>query len=222
MSRPGVLGGGRRGAYLVSMTDNFHSRLVGFLKITLPLAALALLSTLFLFSRSIDPEAALPFVEVDLEDRAREPRVTAPAWAGVTDDGAALTVTAVEARPGSGGVDATAQGLHAVLELAGGGLAEMTSAGGVMDSAGSMLTLEGDVVITTTTGWRVETEQMLVALERTHVESPVPVEATGPAGELTAGSMVLSPGAVAGEYSMDFKGGVRLIYLPPVNSLDGP
>ncbi len=92
-----------------------------------------------------------------------------------------------------------------------------------MDSAGSMLTLEGDVVITTTTGWRVETEQMLVALERTHVESPVPVEATGPAGETDRGV----DGAVArrrcgGEYSRDFKGGVRLIYLPPVNSLDGP
>jgi lipopolysaccharide export system protein LptC len=204
------------------MTDSFHSRMVGILKIALPLAALALLSTLFLFSRTIDPEAALPFVEVDLAERAREPRLTAPTWAGVTDDGAALTVTAAEVRPGSSETNATARGLRAVLELSRGGQAELTSAGGSLDSASDMLTLEGDVVVTTTTGWRVAADRMLVALERTHVESPGPVDATGPAGELTAGSMLLSPTAVSGQYSMDFNGGVRLIYQPPANSMDGP
>lgn len=204
------------------MTDSYHSRLVGFLKITLPLGALALLSTLFLFSRSIDPEAALPFVEVDLADRLREPRVTEPAWAGVTDDGAALTVTAAEVRPRSGGGDATAKGLHAVLEMSGGGQAELRASAGVMDAGGNLLTLEGDVEITTTTGWRVASDRMLVATDRTHVESPGPVTAKGPAGDLTAGSMLLAPAARAGDYALGFNGGVRLIYLPPATASDGP
>ena len=36
-----------------------HTRVVGWLKVALPLAALAILSTLFLVARRIDPEAAL-------------------------------------------------------------------------------------------------------------------------------------------------------------------
>ena len=83
--------------------DNFHSALVGWLKIVLPLTALGLLSTLFLVSRTIDPSDAIPFATVDIEDRIRQPRLTLPTWAGVTDDGSAMTVTATEARPLPGG-----------------------------------------------------------------------------------------------------------------------
>ena len=43
-----------------------HTRLVGWLKVALPLTALAILSTLFLVARRIDPEAALPYAEVDV------------------------------------------------------------------------------------------------------------------------------------------------------------
>ena len=53
--------------------DNVHSRVVGWLKILLPLAALALLSTLFLFSRGSDPTANLPFSETELNEIARQP-----------------------------------------------------------------------------------------------------------------------------------------------------
>ena len=44
--------------------DNVHSRVVFWLKIILPLLALAILSTLFLFSRRIDTDQALPYAEV--------------------------------------------------------------------------------------------------------------------------------------------------------------
>ena len=54
------------------------SRLVAALKVLLPLAALAILSTLFLVSNRINPEDALPYADVDVEARLREPRITAP------------------------------------------------------------------------------------------------------------------------------------------------
>ena len=79
--------------------DNLHSTVVAWLKVALPLLVLAILSTLFLVSRTIDPSDAIPFAEVDIQDRVREPRLTNPTWAGVTDDGAALTIAASEARP---------------------------------------------------------------------------------------------------------------------------
>lgn len=59
-----------------------HSRLVGWLKVALPLFALAILSSLFLVARGIDPDGALTLSEADLADRLREPRITAPAYAG--------------------------------------------------------------------------------------------------------------------------------------------
>lgn len=212
----------RTSAYLGTMTDNFHSRLVGFLKITLPLAALALLSTLFLLSRQIDPDAAIPYAEVDIAERVREPRVTLPAWAGVTSDGAALTVAAEEARPAAQDGDATARGVRALLDLRRGGKAELVAAEGRIDRAASQLLLSGDVVISSTTGWRIATDRLAVALDRTRIEAPGAVTATGPAGDLTAGSMLLSATSVPGDYAMVFNGGVRLVYVAPEATAEGP
>ena len=55
-----------------------HSRLVFWLKIVLPLIALAILSTLFLVSRNIGGDGTVPFSDVDLDALARDPQLTAP------------------------------------------------------------------------------------------------------------------------------------------------
>ena len=55
---------------------NLHSRIVMILKVTLPLVALAILSSLFLFSREIDPEDAIPYADVEIADRPAQPRMT--------------------------------------------------------------------------------------------------------------------------------------------------
>jgi lipopolysaccharide export system protein LptC len=83
----------------MARADNAWSRWVVLLKIILPLIALALLSSIFLLSRTIDPTAYIPFTEVDVEDRAREPRLTTPKFSGVTSDGARVTIDATEMRP---------------------------------------------------------------------------------------------------------------------------
>lgn len=212
------------GAYLSQMTDNFHSTLVAWLKVVLPLVALGILSTLFLLSRTIDPEGALPYAEVDIAERAREPRLTAPTWAGVTDDGSALTVTAAEARPGDKAADAgaRAEAVRAVLQMPGGASADVVAASGQFDAAGKLLTLGGAVVVTSSTGWRVESDLITAALDQTGLQSPGPITATGPAGQLTAGRMVLTPSATRGEFVLVFTGDVRLIYHPPAVSPDAP
>ncbi|MBC7158325.1 MAG: hypothetical protein H5U20_12585, partial [Rhodobacteraceae bacterium] len=79
--------------------DNAYSRVIAWLKLLLPLAALALLSTLFLVARTIDPTRAIPTAEVDVADLARDPRVRAPDYTGVTADGGALRVVAETAWP---------------------------------------------------------------------------------------------------------------------------
>ena len=49
-----------------------YSRFVALAKVVLPLAALRLFATLFLIARQIDPDAAIPFAEVDVEQFARD------------------------------------------------------------------------------------------------------------------------------------------------------
>ncbi|MEO0504251.1 MAG: hypothetical protein AAFZ14_13070, partial [Pseudomonadota bacterium] len=64
-----------------------YSRFVAWLKVLLPLAALALLSTLFLLSRNTDPIAAVPFADDELLDRVRDEQITGPFFSGTTTDG---------------------------------------------------------------------------------------------------------------------------------------
>jgi lipopolysaccharide export system protein LptC len=195
------------------MADNLHSTVVAWLKVILPLAALGILSTLFLVARTIDPEDALPFAEVDIEDRLREPRLTMPTWAGVTDDGAALSVTADEARPGTGPDGrALAQQISAQLDMPDGASATLQAATGSLDAAAGVLTVAGGVVVSTSTGYRIETEALTAALDRTRLESGATVTATGPLGRLTAGTMLMTQAAGDTGYVLRFAGGVKLVY----------
>ncbi|MFO1203377.1 MAG: LPS export ABC transporter periplasmic protein LptC [Tabrizicola sp.] len=192
-----------------------HTRLVGWLKVALPLMALAILSTLFLVARRIDPEDALPYAEVDVEDLAREPRMTAPTYAGTTEDGAALTLSAEEARPAAEGSPARAAGLRLDLATPDGGSTELVAAEARMDDTARQVLLSGGVTVTTSTGYRLETAEVAAKLDRTGLESRAPVVATGPAGEIRADGMSLSQDIrTPGDYVLVFKGSVRLVYQP--------
>lgn len=192
-----------------------HTRVVGWLKVALPLTALAILSTLFLVARRIDPEAALPYAEVDVEDLAREPRMTAPTYAGTTEDGSALTLSADEARPAAEGQPAQAAALRLDLATPDGGRTELLAADARMDDTQKALLLSGGVTLTTSTGYRLQTEEIAAKLDRTGLESRSKVTATGPAGEIQADGMSLSQdNRTPGAYVLVFKGSVRLVYQP--------
>ena len=195
--------------------DNFHSRLVAWLKILLPLAALAILSTLFLVSNAVTPEDAIPYPEADVADRIREPRLTDASYAGMTSDGAALTLKAETARPGTpGSADAaSAQGISGALETPDGGWTRMQAAQVRLDEAAQVMVLTGGVSLSNSTGYAVTLTGMDVALDRTGLYSTGgPVTASGPAGEISAGAMELTLGASG--YLLVFKSGVRLLYQP--------
>jgi lipopolysaccharide export system protein LptC len=192
-----------------------HTRVVGWLKVALPLLALAVLATLFLLSDQIDPEAALPYAEVDVVDRAREPRMTAPSYAGTTSDGASLTLTADEARPAASDAPANAQGLTLELKTPDGTRTALHAQAVEIDQAGRQMVLSGGVTISTDTGYRMETPEVLAQMDRSGLESRGDVTANGPVGALQAGGMVLSQdNRTPGAYVLVFNRGVRLVYRP--------
>lgn len=192
--------------------DNLHSRLVKVLKLVLPLLALALLSTLFLFSRKIDPEAAIPYATVDVADRLRDPKMTDAGFASMTENGATLTLTAAEARPSATG--GTMHQVFGTLTNETGAVTHLTAADALLDSAQSLLVLSGGTKLESSAGYLVLSPGFDVATDLTRVESTGPITATGPIGDLSAQTMVLSQPVTGAPYLLVFKGKVRLIYKP--------
>lgn len=198
---------------------DLHSRLVNWLKVVLPLAALAILSTLFLLADRIDPTAAIPFADVDVEDLARDPRMTSPTYAGTTSDGAGITLTAAEARPAAEGGNTVASGMAALLETPDGQRIDITADRAEFDSAAQGLVLSGGVTLATAAGYRVETASMRAELGQTRVESTAPLQITAPLGALEADRFVLTQNPDdASAYLLVFNGGVKLIYQPAGSS----
>ena len=191
-----------------------YSRIIAFLKVLLPLAALVLLSTLFLISRGDDTETAIPFAQTDLDKRTRDQQVTAPFFSGITAQGDEIMFTAARARPGAAGGPAEAEDIRARIRMASGSEVNISSDSGHVQLDTDMASLLGNVQITSSSGIRVTTEEFNSALSGVTGDSPGPVAGSGPLGEFTAGSMQFSSKTEGGPLHMLFNKGVKLIYTP--------
>lgn len=196
--------------------DNSYSRFVAFTKITLPIVALGILSTLFLFSRNIDPSQSIPYAKVDVENLAKEQRLGAPNYAGVTEDGSAISITAQSAQPDLDNPDRIlASDITAKIEDANGGHLDITSGSGVINSKHQILILKGGVHIVTSSGFTIDTSSITSSLGITSVVTDGEITANGPLGLLKAGKMeVLPQNGPKASHLLVFKGGVKLIYDP--------
>ena len=190
---------------------NTYSVIVSWAKIILPMVALGLLSTVFLFSRQIDPEAAIPFADIDLEERLREQRLSKPNYATTTEDGSALTIVAESAAPVLDGDGGTAENIVARLKRIDGTTIDMTSDSGRIEGT-KTLTLSGNVAIDTSDGYTLRSDEMISAMNRTDITSPGPITGTGPFGNLQAGRMHLTVPENQDGILAVFEDGVRLIY----------
>lgn len=194
--------------------DNTYSRFVAMAKIVLPLVALGLLSTVFLFSRKIDPEASIPYARVDVEELVREKRINEPDYAVVTDEGTAISFSAQSATPkpdDDSKIDAFTVTTN--LQFQDGGTADITSDFAALDTKGSAADLAGSVHIVTSDGYVLDTENLTANLEETAFFAPGEVQMTGPLGDLTAGSMEMTTDDTGG-YVLVFKNRVKLVYEP--------
>ena len=197
------------------LRDTQRSRIVAWLKILLPLAALALLSTLFLLSRTVDPTQSIPLSRSDLEDRARDQQITAPSFAGATRERNLVSFTADTAKldPDNSG-RVIADRLSAQIDLTGGAQITFASRHGTVDDEAGLAMLDGDVVVTSSTGYRVETDTLTSRMRDIAAETAGTVTAEGPPGRFSAGKMALSSDDQTGDVHLLFTNGVKLIYDP--------
>lgn len=197
------------------MQADRYTRLVAWLKVVLPLTALAILSTLFLLSRVIDPEAVIPFAEKEIQDRLREQQVTGPYYTGVTADGDEISFRAESLKTPLGGTGGNrASDIAVTVGLKGGTEIDLTARQGLFDLGRDLVNLEGEIVITTSTGYRITSDHLQARVSQIDLHSPGPVAATGPLGRLNAGQMTLSSGPEDTPAHLVFTNRVKLIYTP--------
>ena len=196
-----------------------YSRRVAIAKIALPLVALALLASLFVYSKTNPVRDGLIFADSELRRMASEARITNPRFSGVTTAGDAFSVSATIATPDAprpGRIDledpSTSISFASGVDLA-------TSAKtGSLDIKTNIARLAGDVFLETSTGYRVETAEIVMNFRTGNVESPDGVLATGPIGRIEAGSMQLlqdlDKNSGGGQSVLIFKNGVKVVYNP--------
>lgn len=193
-----------------------YSRMVRWLKVAMPLAALAILSTLFFVAETLDPDAAIPYAKVDVERLLREQGVTRPAFGAVTEDGVAISLSAEAIRPGAEQRDRlTGTELSATLTWPDDARIDIESPEGIVDVTKGEAILQGGARLQSSTGYTVTSDRIVAGINEASVMSDGVINATGPAGTITAGRMELTRQTNAdGGYLLVFKDGVRLLYLP--------
>ena len=194
--------------------QNLHSWVVGWLKIIMPMGALALLSTLFLFARSpANQTQEIPIAQI--EAIARDQQVSAPRFSGVTDDGAIVVLRAQSARP-----DPQQAGTLLIEDLAididapDGTTLNVTSGTSILVGQTQTARLEGLSRVTTSSGYTMETNGLTANLKTGEIFSDGRLEVQAPFGDLTAGKVRILATADGTGQQMVFSDGVRLLYTP--------
>ncbi|MDA7423872.1 LPS export ABC transporter periplasmic protein LptC [Thalassococcus lentus] len=197
----------------MARAEGLYSRVVAWLKIILPLAALALLSTLFLLSRSGDPMMDTPFAEALASGETVQQKVSAPYFAGTTRRGEMLIMTAESARPGLDG-KIHANSLEATLTQSNGATIQLNAPEATLRDGQQEALLEGGVRIESSTGYVVVTDGLISEFNETRARTTGPVKGTAPFGTLDAGGLQISPAETEGDVLLLFTDGVKLIYEP--------
>lgn len=199
----------------MALGNDTRSRVMAWLKIALPLAALGLLSVLFLLSRPAAPPTTPEWLERRGETAGDGERVSGPAFAAMTEDGTDLMLTARSARPApEASGRAIAEALRATARLPGGSEIRLNARSAVLDEAASEAQLSGGVELSSSTGYALETERLSLGFDRLRMESAGPVTGRAPAGRVTAGRLLVEGATQDRGARLLFTEGVKLLYDP--------
>jgi len=190
-----------------------RSRIVAWLRVILPLTALALLSVLFLIGWKPEPQATIPYANVDPQDLAERQAVTNPTYTGVTTNGSQLTIAGAEAEPGKEPNHGSVRSVRLTLRAPDGRAADVSA--GTAQMEGDLVALQDGVRMTTADGWIVTAPEFHASTTEGTLAADREVNVLAPFGDLTAGAMELRPVSPGNpDHVLDLKGGVRLIYRP--------
>jgi len=194
-------------------TGDPYSRFVTWLKILLPLVALGLLSTLFMFSSRIEPGGSIPFAEREVTERIRGQQVTKPFFSSTTDSGDRILFSASDLTRATD-AQTKARNMHIRLDFAEGTGLDISADEGRTNADTNQVELEGNILLQGLGGYSLRTSQMSADLTEIEIVAPQTVTGQGPIGELTAGDMRIFGTNQSTLSRIVFSNGVRLVYMP--------
>lgn len=202
----------------MAMLGSTYSRLVTWLKILLPLTALAILSSLFLVSRTTTPALLRPATDNIDSEPLHEAQISLPSLSGVAQNGAAYSIGAKSAvpRPSDPNIVDVIE-INGLIKGPDGLAISLSSKKGSINSAAGTATLSQNIKIETSDGYHIQTEELRADIQHLELQTIGSITGSGPMGQVSAGQMVLQQQSQDGSdpsYELVFKNGVTLLYLP--------
>ncbi|MEM9138672.1 MAG: LPS export ABC transporter periplasmic protein LptC [Pseudomonadota bacterium] len=192
-----------------------YSTAVRWMKVLLPVAAIALIVLIFL--TGTDRQAVVtPSVGTQTAALAAGLKLDNPRFAGVTDDGDPFMVTADWALPDGAMPDRIdLEQPKGEMRLGSGTTLKMRADTGQMLRTDEHLDLVGGVELTTSDGYVARADRVELDLDQKTITVPGQVNAEGPRGRIRADSMRATRAAPdARDVTMHFSGNVRMTLLP--------
>lgn len=194
-----------------------YAKTVRWMKILLPLASLILIATIFLIDRD---SADSLFSAEELARLGAGMQLEEPRFTGATEAGEPFLVSARRALP-DGPVPDMIELIEPMgqITLEDGTLLEGRAARGQISRKAQEMTFSDNVILTTSEGHRVQTNRLLLDIERRQAHAPGQIAGFGPQGSIEAGAMrILRADADDPDNPNDmvilFEKGVRVVFIP--------
>ena len=196
--------------------DDGYSAFVAWVKTLLPIAALGMLSTIFLFSGKIDVTKSLPYAELNVAEIVREQRITKPYFTTISENGTEVALSAAYASADPNIIDIyNVSEPSIVLKSKTGRRNQITAGFGKMNSTSQQAIVSQEVNVTGTPGFWFKTNSLDVDFERATAYSNEFFEGVTPIGAVKAGKMFMQ--MAADDRQIVFTNGVELVYQPYKN-----
>ena len=193
-----------------------YSAFVVWVKTLLPILALGMLSTIFLFSGKVDVTESLPYAKFNIAEIIRDQRITKPYFSGVSDNGTEIILSAAYASSDIQNVNIlNITELLIVLTSPNTKTIRITAGLGTLNSDLQKAVISEDVYLTAIPGFWLKTNNLTVDLKQGVATAHNVFQGLIDLGAINAGKVVVQ--MIAKDPQIIFTNGVRLIYYPKSN-----
>ena len=193
-----------------------YSAFVVWVKTLLPIVALGMLSTIFLFSGKVDVTQSLPYAKLNIAEIVREQRITKPYFSGVSNNGTEITLSAAYASSDKQDSDIlNITDLSIILTSENAKTVRITAGLGVLDAAKQKAIVSRNVYLTAMPGFWLKTNGLTVDLKQGVATADTVFQSITALGTIDAGNMLVK--MITDDQQIVFTNGVRLIYYPKSN-----
>lgn len=199
----------RRTVHQRARADSRYSRFVGLMRFLLPTIALFMVGLVVLWPQIVGGIGAImPMLASEKFAGAEAMLMQKPRYVGETENREPYEVVASTAVVDPEAPDEILlDGLDARLARAGDADVQLLASTGIFDRSKSRLHLSGEVELLTEDGYRFETSEARIRLDRGRVDGDRPISGAGPAGTLRADRFKIRKGGDM----MRFEGNVRVV-----------